>query len=139
MAIDISPEKDEGVLKEILKEGEGEETPFTGCNVKVHYTGTLLDGTKFDSSKDRNEPFEFELGQGSVIKAWDIGVATMKKGEIAMLTCASKYAYGKPGSPPKIPPDATLKFEVLISIKNLFKTFSIFIFSSNYFFHEKTD
>lgn len=112
MAVDISPEKDGGVLKEILKEGEGDETPTSGCTVKVNYTGTLLDGTKFDSSKDRNEIFEFDLGQGRVIKAWEIGTATMKKGEIAVFTCASKYAYGKAGSPPKIPPDATLKFEI---------------------------
>ncbi|KAK0084918.1 hypothetical protein PV325_006120 [Microctonus aethiopoides] len=112
MAVDISPKNDGGVLKEILKEGEGDELPATGNKVSVHYTGTLLDGTKFDSSKDRNEPFTFTLGQSQVIKAWDIGVATMKKGEVAMLTCDAKYAYGKMGSPPKIPPDATLKFEV---------------------------
>lgn len=110
--VDISPTQDGGILKEILKEGIGEERPGPGNNVTVHYTGTLLDGTKFDSSKDRNDPFKFDLGQGMVIKAWDIGVATMKKGEIAMLTCAAKYAYGKSGSPPKIPPDATLKFEI---------------------------
>ena len=111
-AVDISPNKDGGVLKEIIKEGVGDETPAPGSNVIVHYTGTLLDGTKFDSSKDRNEPFQFELKKGSVIKAWDIGVATMKKGEVAMLTCAPEYAYGKNGSPPKIPPNATLKFEI---------------------------
>lgn len=112
MAVDISPNKDQGVLKEIIKEGVGDETPSPGNTVIVHYTGTLLDGTKFDSSKDRNEPFQFELKKGSVIKAWDIGVATMKKNEVAVLTCAPKYAYGKNGSPPKIPPDATLKFEI---------------------------
>ncbi|XP_043267616.1 FK506-binding protein 59 isoform X2 [Venturia canescens] len=111
-AEDISPLKDGGVLKEILTEGCGDEVPSTGSKVTVHYTGTLLDGTKFDSSKDRDNPFQFTLGQGQVIKAWDIGIATMKKGEVAMLTCDSKYAYGKMGSPPKIPADATLKFEV---------------------------
>lgn len=111
-AIDISPNKDGGVLKEILSEGVGDELPPAGCKVRVHYTGTLTDGTKFDSSRDRNEPFQFDLGKGSVIKAWDIGVATMKKGERAMLTCAPDYAYGKAGSPPTIPPDATLKFDV---------------------------
>ncbi|EZA56123.1 hypothetical protein DMN91_000682 [Ooceraea biroi] len=110
--IDLSPAKDNGVLKEIIKKGVGDKTPTTGCKVKVHYTGTLLDGTKFDSSKDRNEPFKFDLGRGSVIKSWDIGVASMKKGEIAILTCAPEYAYGQSGSPPLIPPDATLKFEV---------------------------
>lgn len=115
-AEDISPLKDGGVLKEIIKEGYGDEVPSVGSKVTVHYTGTLLDGTKFDSSKDRDNPFQFSLGQGQVIKAWDIGVATMKKGEVAMLTCNSKYAYGKTGSPPKIPADATLKFEVIIQI-----------------------
>ncbi|XP_060815690.1 peptidyl-prolyl cis-trans isomerase FKBP4 isoform X2 [Bombus pascuorum] len=112
MAIDISPNKDGGVQKEIIKEGIGDETPSPGSSVIVHYTGTLMDGTKFDSSKDRNEPFQFELKKGTVIKAWDIGVATMKKGEVALLTCAPEYAYGKNGSPPKIPSNATLKFEI---------------------------
>ncbi|RZC35152.1 FKBP C, Metallophos, and/or TPR 11 domain containing protein [Asbolus verrucosus] len=110
--IDISPNNDNGVLKEILREGEGDGCSPPGSRVKVHYTGTLMDGTKFDSSRDRNEPFEFDLGKGSVIKAWDIGVATMKKGERAMLTCAPEYAYGKSGSPPTIPSNATLKFDV---------------------------
>ena len=110
--IDITPEKDGGVLKQILKEGTGDELPAKGNKVTVHYTGTLTDGTKFDSSKDRDAPFQFNLGQGSVISAWDIGVATMKRGEVCMLTCRSEYAYGKKGSPPTIPPDATLKFEI---------------------------
>ncbi|XP_041968048.1 peptidyl-prolyl cis-trans isomerase FKBP4 isoform X2 [Aricia agestis] len=110
--IDISPTGDRGVLKRIIKEGEGTATPGIGCSVTVHYTGTLLDGTKFDSSKDRNEPFEFPLGKKQVIRAWDIGVATMKKGEVCVLTCAPEYAYGARGSPPKIPPNSTLQFEV---------------------------
>lgn len=55
---------DGGVLKEILKEGTGDETPYTGCKVSLHYTGRLVDGTEFDSSVGRNEPFEFELGKG---------------------------------------------------------------------------
>ncbi|CAL7944557.1 unnamed protein product [Xylocopa violacea] len=111
-AVDISPCKDEGVLKEIIKEGVGDETPPPGSTVTVHYTGTFSDGTKFGSSKDHNVPFEFELKKGRVIKAWDIGVATMKKGEVALLTCAPAYAYGENGSPPKVPPNATLKFEI---------------------------
>ncbi|KAL0831758.1 hypothetical protein ABMA28_001298 [Loxostege sticticalis] len=110
--VDISKNGDRGVLKRIIKEGEGTDTPNAGCQVTVHYTGTLLDGTKFDSSRDRNEPFEFNLGKGSVIKAWDIGVATMKKGEVCVLTCAPEYAYGAAGSPPKIPPNSTLQFEI---------------------------
>ncbi|CAH0560039.1 unnamed protein product [Brassicogethes aeneus] len=111
-AIDISPNQDGGVLKKILKQGTSDECPPNGCKVKVHYTGTLTDGTKFDSSRDRNQPFEFDLGKGSVIKAWDIGVASMKKGEQAILTCAPAYAYGEAGSPPTIPPESTLLFDV---------------------------
>ncbi|XP_053605814.1 FK506-binding protein 59 isoform X2 [Plodia interpunctella] len=110
--VDITKAGDRGVLKRIIKEGEGADTPNPGCQVTVHYTGTLLDGTKFDSSKDRNDPFEFQLGKGVVIKAWDIGVATMKKGEVCVLTCAPEYAYGAAGSPPKIPPNSTLQFEI---------------------------
>lgn len=110
--VDISPNKDGGVLKQIIQEGVGNELPPQGSKVSVHYTGTLVDGTKFDSSRDRNDPFKFDLGKGNVIKAWDIGVATMKKGERAILTCAPEYAYGKTGSPPSIPPDSTLKFDV---------------------------
>lgn len=103
---------DGGVLKEILREGEGEEKPSKGDKVSVHYVGTLLDGTVFDSSRERDDFFTFNLGKGQVIKAWDLGVATMKKGELARLTCRSEYAYGEAGSPPKIPPNATLVFEV---------------------------
>jgi len=110
--VDISPDKNGGILKKILKEGEGDEYPGEGSEVFVHYTGTLLSGEKFDSSKDRDQLFSFKLGEGQVIKGWDIGVATMKKGEVAILTCAPEYAYGATGSPPKIPANATLKFEV---------------------------
>nr|XP_033804380.1 peptidyl-prolyl cis-trans isomerase FKBP4-like [Geotrypetes seraphini] len=80
--------------------------------VFVHYTGWLLDGTKFDSSRDRKDKFTFDLGKGQVIKAWDIAVATMKNGEICQIICKPEYAYGSSGSPPKIPPNATLAFEV---------------------------
>ncbi|XP_059618272.1 FK506-binding protein 59 isoform X2 [Phlebotomus argentipes] len=103
---------DGGVKKLILQEGVGEELPSKGCRVSLHYTGTLLDGTQFDSSVDRGVPFEFELGRESVIKAFDMGVATMKKGEKCVLTCAPEYAYGAAGSGPNIPPNATLKFEL---------------------------
>jgi FK506-binding protein 4/5 len=78
----------------------------------VHYVGKLLDGTVFDSSRERNQPFTFRLGEGMVIKGWEKGIASMRKGEIALLTCKPEYAYGKAGSPPKIPADATLQFEV---------------------------
>ncbi|XP_061409019.1 peptidyl-prolyl cis-trans isomerase FKBP5-like [Lethenteron reissneri] len=109
---DISPKQDGGVRKLIKRAGEGDDTPLAGDKVWVHYTGTLLDGTKFDSSRDRGEKFTFELGKEQVIKAWDIGVATMKRGELCQLTCAAEYAYGAVGSPPKIPANSTLIFEV---------------------------
>ncbi|KAK3856834.1 hypothetical protein Pcinc_036866 [Petrolisthes cinctipes] len=111
--VDVTPKQDGGILKEILKTGEGEETPQTGDKVFVHYVGTLeSDGSRFDSSRDRGERFSFTLGKREVIEAWDLGVASMKKGEIAKLTCKSEYAYGSTGNPPKIPADATLIFEV---------------------------
>ncbi|XP_055612662.1 FK506-binding protein 59 isoform X2 [Uranotaenia lowii] len=104
---------DGGVQKQILQEGSGEETPSSGCTVSLHYTGTLdSDGKQFDSSRDRNEPFEFQLGRSSVIKAFDMGVATMKLGEKCILKCAPDYAYGSSGSPPNIPPNSTLNFEL---------------------------
>ncbi|KAG9337299.1 hypothetical protein JZ751_028867 [Albula glossodonta] len=109
---DITPKKDGGVLKVVKKEGSGTELPMTGDKVFVHYVGTLLDGTKFDSSRDRGDKFSFELGKGQVIKAWDLGIATMKIGEVCQLICKPEYAYGSAGSPPKIPPNATLLFEV---------------------------
>ncbi|KAK6487853.1 peptidyl-prolyl cis-trans isomerase FKBP4-like [Huso huso] len=109
---DLTLKKDGGVLKVIKKEGTGNETPMTGDKVSVHYVGTLLDGTKFDSSRDRDEHFTFDLGKGQVIKAWDLGVATMKIGEVCQLICSPEYAYGAAGSPPKIPPNSTLVFEV---------------------------
>lgn len=104
--------EDEGVEKELLVEGEGTETPQIGDEVFVHYTGTLLDGTKFDSSRDRDQQFSFKLGEGMVIKGWDTGVATMKKNEKVNLTIKPDYGYGAAGSPPTIPANATLKFEV---------------------------
>lgn len=110
--LDLTEDKDGGVLKEVLIEGTGDEYPAVGDKVKVHYVGTLEDGSQFDSSRDRGEHFEFTLGQGQVIRAWDLGVASMKKGEKCILTCKSEYAYGKSGSGDKIPPDATLFFEV---------------------------
>ncbi|XP_042157511.1 peptidyl-prolyl cis-trans isomerase FKBP4 [Oncorhynchus tshawytscha] len=109
---DITQKKDGGVLKLVKQEGTGTELPMTGDKVFVHYVGTLLDGTPFDSSRERGEKFSFELGKGQVIKAWDLGVATMKVGEISQLICKPEYAYGTAGSPPKIPPNATLVFQV---------------------------
>ena len=99
-------------------EGKGAQAN-AGDHVYVHYTGTLAsDGSKFDSSRDRNEPFDFVLGQGAVIKGWDTGVAGMKKGGKRKLTIPPHLGYGASGSPPKIPPNATLKFDIeLLDIK----------------------
>ena len=103
---------DGGIIKEIKRVGSGWETPTKGSEVKVHYVGTLLNGEKFDSSRDRNDPFVFKLGQGRVIKGWDEGVKTMRKGELSIFTLKPEYAYGESGSPPKIPANSVLVFEV---------------------------
>lgn len=104
--------------KEIVQEGAGDKAAKSGDSVKVHYTGIFEDGTKFDSSVDRGEPFVFTLGIGQVIKGWDEGVAGMKVGEKAKLTIPSEMAYGPMGIPGAIPPNATLIFEVeLLEIK----------------------
>lgn len=89
-----------------------------GDTLSMHYTGWLTDGTKFDSSVDRNQPFDFVLGQGGVIEGWDKGVAGMKVGGKRELIIPSTMGYGEQGSPPVIPPNATLRFEVeLLAIK----------------------
>lgn len=86
--------------------------PSAGQVVVVHYTGRLTNGTKFDSSVDRNEPFEFVLGQGQVIEGWDRGLAQMQVGEKARLTIPPEMGYGAQGYPGVIPPNSTLVFEV---------------------------
>jgi peptidylprolyl isomerase len=107
---------DSGLMYVDLKVGEG-ETPKTTDKVEVHYTGWLVDGTKFDSSVDRGTPFPFSLS-GGVIKGWLEGVATMKVGGKRRLIIPPDLAYGKRGSPPKIPADSTLVFDVeLLGIK----------------------
>jgi FKBP-type peptidyl-prolyl cis-trans isomerase len=100
----------QGFRTEILKEGMGVEAK-KGDTVSVHYTGTLEDGTKFDSSLDRGTPFEFTLGAGQVIKGWDDGIVGMKVGEKRKFVISSEYAYGATGIG-LIPPNATLIFEI---------------------------
>jgi len=94
-----------------IKVGTG-ETAVAGKQVRVHYTGWLTDGKKFDSSVDRGQPFAFPLGRGRVIKGWDEGVATMKGGGKRKLIIPAHLAYGDRGAGKVIPPGATLIFEV---------------------------
>ncbi len=100
-----------------LKEGTG-ATPKSGQTVEVHYVGTLEDGTKFDSSRDRGQPFSFKIGVGQVIKGWDEGVSTIKVGGRRKLIIPSELGYGARGAGGVIPPNATLIFDVeLLGVK----------------------
>ncbi|KAM4557188.1 peptidyl-prolyl cis-trans isomerase FKBP1A-like [Fundulus diaphanus] len=101
-----------GVEVETIRPGDGKTFPLRGKTVSVHYVGTLTNGKKFDSSRDRGEPFMFKLGAGEVIRGWDEGVAQMSLGQLAKLTCSPDYAYGSKGYPPIIPANSTLVFEV---------------------------
>ena len=98
------------VVKDI-KVGTGKEAK-DGNTVTVHYVGTLTNNKKFDSSRDRKQPFSFQLGRGEVIKGWDRGVKGMKIGGIRKLTIPSHLGYGERGAGADIPPNATLLFEV---------------------------
>jgi len=102
---------DSGLKFEDTTVGDG-AVASKGQTVSVHYTGWLENGTKFDSSKDRNEPFEFKLGAGQVIRGWDEGVAGMKIGGVRRLTIPPQLGYGDRGAGGVIPPKATLVFEV---------------------------
>src|SRR5215510_14328738 len=102
---------------EDIKEGTGPAAK-AGQTVVVHYVGTLTNGKKFDSSRDRGQGFKFSLGAGQVIKGWDQGVAGMKVGSLRKLTIPPHLAYGASGFPPVIPPNSTLVFEVeLLEVK----------------------
>jgi FKBP-type peptidyl-prolyl cis-trans isomerase len=106
-----------GVTIEVVTAGDGKTFPQKGQTVTVHYTGTLTNGSKFDSSRDRGAPFQFKIGMKQVIRGWDEGVAQMSVGERANLTCTPDYAFGAGGHPPVIPQNATLIFDVeLISL-----------------------
>ncbi|MBS3916656.1 MAG: FKBP-type peptidyl-prolyl cis-trans isomerase [Sulfuritalea sp.] len=100
-----------GLIFEDVTIGSG-AVAAPGQTVSVHYTGWLMDGTKFDSSKDRNEPFEFSLGAGYVIRGWDEGVQGMQAGGVRKLTIPAELGYGVRGAGGVIPPNATLVFEV---------------------------
>jgi peptidylprolyl isomerase len=130
MSTVINVTDDGKVTKEIITEGTGEQAK-DGQKVEVHYTGTLTDGTEFDSSRGRGSPFSFTIGTG-VIKGWSVGVATMKVGERAKFTIDSEYGYGEAGSPPKIPANATLIFDIeLLKICKTYKTNSEAISEAN--------
>lgn len=96
-------------IDEVVGEGDA---PANGKRVRVHYTGKLTNGKKFDSSVDRREPFEFTIGVGQVIKGWDEGVMSMKVGGKRQLIIPPDLGYGARGAPPAIPPNAELIFDV---------------------------
>uniref|UniRef100_UPI00358FDAFA peptidyl-prolyl cis-trans isomerase FKBP1A-like n=1 Tax=Myxine glutinosa TaxID=7769 RepID=UPI00358FDAFA len=101
-----------GVEVETIVAGDGKHFPKKGQKCTVHYVGTLLNGEVFDSSRKRQKPFCFTVGQNEVIRGWDEGVVQMSKGQRAKLTCSPDFAYGKEGCAGVIPPNATLTFDV---------------------------
>lgn len=114
---DVNSAREPMLQKEDILVGTGAEAK-RGDTISVHYVGTLADGTKFDSSRDREQPFTFILGAGQVIEGWDLGVAGMKVGGTRKLTIPPELGYGARGAGDVIPPNATLIFEVeLLSIQ----------------------
>jgi FKBP-type peptidyl-prolyl cis-trans isomerase len=112
-----APPSNEKLEMKDLVVGKGQEAK-PGDDLVVHYVGTLADGKEFDSSRKHGQPFEFKLGAGRVIKGWDQGVVGMKPGGKRKLVIPPSLGYGPMGSPPVIPPNATLTFEIeLVSIK----------------------
>ena len=118
MAFTVEGEEGKEVVKSasgleyvVLAEGTGEK-PTKGARISAHYTGWLTDGTKFDSSKDRGQPFQFAVGTGQVIKGWDEALLDMQVGERRKLTLPPHLGYGSRGAGAVIPPNATLIFEV---------------------------
>ncbi|KAF6741148.1 FK506-binding protein 1 [Ephemerocybe angulata] len=101
-----------GVTVDKISGGDGETYPKAGDKVTVHYVGTLTDGSKFDSSRDRNKPFVTVIGKGNVIRGWDEGIPQLSLGEKARLTVSPDYGYGAQGHPPVIPGNSQLIFEV---------------------------
>lgn len=110
--VDVTPSKDRGLIKVVKRRGVDGDRPMIGDRVTVHYTGKLLNGKKFDSSRDRKEPFCFNVGKGQVLKAWDISVLSMQSGELCTVLCKPEYAYGVAGKPDKIPPNSVVLFEL---------------------------
>ena len=100
-----------GVDALIITQGAG-PTPKFGQKVSVHYTGRLIDGTKFDSSRDRSTVYKFEIGKGDVIRGWDVGIEKLRKGDRAILTCSPDFAYGVKGIPGIILPNSVLIFDI---------------------------
>ncbi|OWY66404.1 peptidylprolyl isomerase [cyanobacterium TDX16] len=111
MSDDKAITTDSGLKYTVLQEGNG-EMPKKGQTVVVHYTGTLEDGSKFDSSRDRGQPFSFKVGTGQVIKGWDEALSTMKVGERRQIVIPPELGYGARGAGGVIPPNATLIFDV---------------------------
>lgn len=103
---------DSGLKYIVTQAGDGGEKPAKGTAVTAHYTGYLLDGSKFDSSVDRNQPFVFPVGMSMVIQGWDEAFGDMTKGEKRTLIIPPELGYGENGYPPVIPPSATLVFDV---------------------------